>query len=336
MNAPVKGFCMFAPVLPSSFEAQTFEFDLATVNTPDISTVCTGSDWQIAASQTLHEKREYIVRQNRNNWLLMALGPLAQFHKALQPLEFSWGFSSPLVGAETHLQVELLAETLQETDGCWEIAVLGGIPAGSKLWHMLKTELSARYHVEFFQGANCMVGDLSKGADHYISKRSARFRSNLRRNARKSEEEGISFEWSAQPNDGWDIIKRAIAVEQKSWKYESEASIFQIEQYKLFYTHLLKRMGQRGRLRALFAQQNEEDVAYVFGGVMGDVYRGFQIGYDENLAKLGLGHLLQWKLIQKLAQEGIRDYDLGMEMDYKKQWTDRTLVLHNIAIFPDP
>src|SRR5205807_6473059 len=46
-------------------------------------------------------------------------------------------------------------------------------------------------------------------------------------------------------------------------------------------------------------------------------------GYDESLARFGLGHLLVWRVARDLAERGVRELDfLGDDMAWKREWTD--------------
>ena len=84
--------------------------------------------------------------------------------------------------------------------------------------------------------------------------------------------------------------------------------------------------------RVVFARRHETDLAYVFGGIIEDRYRGFQLGYDDDEATLGLGNQVQFAMIEHLAAEGVRSYDLGMEMAYKARWADELLRLYTVVI----
>ena len=94
------------------------------------------------------------------------------------------------------------------------------------------------------------------------------------------------------------------------------------------------RASEYCRLRVLFARQKGEDLAYVMGGVLGKSYHDFQMGYDQSYAQFGLGNHSQIRMIQRFADEGIEFYDLGMRIDYKMRWGDRTLQLLNLLVAP--
>jgi hypothetical protein len=309
------------------------DFDAAVCNEPDISTVCSGSDWQIAALETLHTPRESAIFRRDDCWLVGCLGTLQPFSIAFQPHEISWAFGCPLLGPSPYESSSFLLDILDQQRH-WQLAFLSGIPRHSALHRTLTQQLRAHYHIEIFEGAHCMQGEIDRDPEAYLSKRGKKFRANLRRSSRRAKEQGISFEWHNQDIDTEAIFQRIMDVEMRSWKYASGGSIFLTERFDRFYRNIAHRMAQNGRLRVLFATRDGNDLAYVFGGVMGHVYRGFQLSYDEEWASHSLGHLVQWELIQQLAQhDHIHTYDLGMAMEYKEKWSDNLLEIDNFVIF---
>jgi CelD/BcsL family acetyltransferase involved in cellulose biosynthesis len=89
-----------------------------------------------------------------------------------------------------------------------------------------------------------------------------------------------------------------------------------------FYGDMLPRLAAHGRQRTLFARLGDRDVAYCLGAVFDGEYRGLQFSYDVEHERLSLGSLLQFHQIAELCAEGVRRYDLGQEMDYKRRWAE--------------
>jgi CelD/BcsL family acetyltransferase involved in cellulose biosynthesis len=94
---------------------------------------------------------------------------------------------------------------------------------------------------------------------------------------------------------------------------------------QLFYARMLPRLCALGQQRTMFARHAGRDVGYILGAVLDGEYRGLQFSYDDDLARLGLGGLLQYQQIAALCDEGVLRYDLGTEMDYKRRWAEATL-----------
>jgi CelD/BcsL family acetyltransferase involved in cellulose biosynthesis len=81
---------------------------------------------------------------------------------------------------------------------------------------------------------------------------------------------------------------------------------------------------RRGALRLLIAELDGRDVAYLLGGLFADEFRGLQFGFAAGLEALSLGNLCQWEMIQRLAVEQVRLYDLGTDVEYKQRWGEQT------------
>ena len=325
---------MYQALSLAEWEALVDSFDRDVLRTNDIAAFCSSSDWLLAAHHTLHDSREPVIRRSDRAWLGLCCGPLSSFERVLQPLEFAWGFGCPMIGASFDDSCALLLQALDELRGTWQLTLLSGIPVSSPWWAPLMDRIARHYYVETFEGTHCMQADLSGGSDAFLAKRTSKFRNNLRRAEKQANAAGITFEWCRDDLSADALYQRIWEIEQRSWKFQQESSIFSMPRYVEFYTMLMERLAKKGTLRVLFARQGDKDVAYVFGGIIGQVYRGFQLSYDQELSSLSLGHLVQWEMIKRLAEEGIENYDLGMAMDYKRRWSDHELKLTNLAIFP--
>ncbi|MCK6509923.1 GNAT family N-acetyltransferase [Myxococcota bacterium] len=305
------------------FQDDIEDFERSVIAMPDISTVCTASDWQIAAYERLSDHRESRIIRRDTTWMLFCIGPVNRYRRVLQPFEMSWAFGTPLVGEDIEACVQLSLEVLLQDRPSWEMAVFSGLPEDGALAIELLRTLGAHFHSESIAGSHCDQAFLHDGLDAWLERRSRNFRVSLRKSERAAQEQEIAFEWIDGVCDGAALLERIFQIERRSWKGESGKSIYRNLPYRRFYETLCTRMGKRGLLRAIFAQHEGKDIAYAFGGIVGSVYRGFQISYNDQFAALGLGNLLQWWQMQKLAEEGITLYDLGMEMAYKKRWADR-------------
>jgi CelD/BcsL family acetyltransferase involved in cellulose biosynthesis len=58
---------------------------------------------------------------------------------------------------------------------------------------------------------------------------------------------------------------------------------------------------------------------------MGGEDRGLQFLYDAELARVGLGGVMQLQQIAELCRDGVARYDLGTEMDYKRRWAEELM-----------
>jgi CelD/BcsL family acetyltransferase involved in cellulose biosynthesis len=101
---------------------------------------------------------------------------------------------------------------------------------------------------------------------------------------------------------------------------------------RLFYERALARLIPAGAFRGLVATIEGRDVGFVFGGVFGSTYRGLQVSFDADHRALGLGNVLQARLIERLAGEGITTYDLGSDIEYKARWAEPGLTTATLVV----
>ena len=316
----------------AEFEGCEEAFDSAVAMTPGIATFCSGIDWQLSAHDCLHPARDALIASESGCWCVFARGALFDMPDVLQPLEAAWCFSSPLIGSDWKKSTELLRKVLLMDPFTSPITVFGGIPADSAAAAYLRRELGRFGRVFAYPGTSCARTRLDGGFDAFLSRRSASFRAGIRSDCRRTVRKGFTFEYCGRECVGDEVFRRLLDVEKRSWKFFAHASVFQLEDHRRFYRSLITRSANRGRLRAVFAISDGRDVAYACGGIMGDTFRGMQMGYDDAFASLGVGNVTQTELMRRLADEKIANYDLGMMVDYKERWCDETLSLTNLLL----
>ena len=273
---------------------------------------------------------EPFVWQDGLNWLALGRSFHDQVGAYLQPLEADWGFSSPLLGPDEGVGVSMLDAFLAQPQPLWNVALLSGL--SPRLARSISQALGKRYRCMVREGISCQLTQLSDGLDAFYRRRSPRMRANLRRGQRGLRNAGLTIEHIA-PNGSVDaVLDRVLNVEQHTWKKAAGQSVLLSPRYHAFYQSVLERASQRGALRAAFVRDGERDVAYIFGAVLGDTYRGFQLGFAQEYARFGLGNQMQLAMIARLCEEGCRWYDLGMVMDYKSRWADRNLELVTVVV----
>jgi CelD/BcsL family acetyltransferase involved in cellulose biosynthesis len=307
-------------------------FDDAALRTPGASAYCSSSDWTGGAIHRLHPELRPVVMRSDDHWAAFALGEHDQIGPYIQPLEADWGFASPLLGPDPAASAEVLEQLLVELAGQWKVALLSGLPQA--LARSVSGAIRHRYRAVHRTGIRCQVAWLDGGVDGFLSRRSALVRRNLRRDRRRAESAGITFDLASHTSDASALLDRIIEVDKRSWKWAAGQSVLQNERYRGFYQDVLERAGVRAASWAMFARDGDLDVAYVFGGVVDTTYRGFQLGFDQSYGALGLGNQVQFALIEQLAAAGVLRYDLGMEMDYKRRWSDEILDLATLVILP--
>jgi len=230
------------------------------------------------------------------------------------------------------MNASLLADGLALDDVEWNAVCLSGL--SKALVTKITDELQSTYRIVCHPGIRFQRASLQGGMDGFLSRRTPRFRKNIRRSQEEIHRAGITFT-SCQPHAKevptiWERIQR---VEATSWKWAKNDSVLQNEPYQAFYQTLLRLAASRNALHVGFAQEKGTDVAYVVGGVLGLEYRGFQMSFDDRFRSLGLGNVMQMAMIEQLSKLQVRTYDLGMDMNYKARWSDEDIQLHTAFLF---
>jgi hypothetical protein len=298
-------------------DARSADFDAHVAASADVDRFCSSSDWIVPAARALMPPAEVAGLELEGGY-----AALARFRHAggwvRQPLEAMWGLACPVVGHDVEPLSRSFAQACALTAGS-DALLLCGLVAGSPRLSALVRALMPWYELRRGPITRRFVADLTGGEDAFLSRRSPALRRNLRSAARKAASRGVTFEPCAiTPANAEDAYERLLRVEAQSWKGEEGVGI--AAGMEEFYRLMVKRLARRGGARLLFARAADADVAYVLGGLFGDTYRGLQFAQARRFEDCALGNLGQLAQVRALAAEGIRFYDLGSEVDYKKRW----------------
>ena len=300
------------------------EFNEAVHHTSGISRICSRLEWGLAACENLHLTSPSVVEELDGSWMTLCETPLPSGEILLHALEMAWGFTCPLIGGSLETRLALLQTCIPAIESP-RLLLLSGVLQDSSFHQALNSSFAPNI-LWHSQNILCLVADLSAGLDAYLSKRRKSFVRNLRQAEKKILREGISLSPPPESESIDSIRNRILNVEARSWKYQDGESIFQIPMYAHFYSQLLQSSREQGSLRVLFASRDGMDLAYCFGALAYDEYRGFQMSYDKEFAKIGLGNALQWEMMQIAKAEGVASYDFGMYSQYKEEWADEERV----------
>jgi hypothetical protein len=296
-------------------DAMAAEYDEAVASGFTLDRFCSSTFWILPAAR--HLTPGAVPRILRANG---AYAVLARSDFWLHPLEATWGLDCPLVGLDPGAAVEIFCVAL-ELDPDWSAAVATGISPSSALWKTLGRALARRYAVERGPTARRYVARLEDGLEGFLSRRPASLRKNLEKADRRAKRSGLTFEVRDQ---GDASFERILAVERRSWKGRTGVGIDR-EPMRSFYRDMNRRLLDRGRRRLTFARLGDEDIAYIFGAVFGDTYRGLQFSFDSRFSSLSPGNLCQLEEIRRLVESGFRRYDLGSEVRYKEKWGEEVV-----------
>ena len=304
-------------------DAQSDSFDRHVADSPDVDGYCSSSDWILPAAQALMPSRTPFLRRGEHGYVAL-MGVEYPSGHVLQPLEAMWGLACPVVGGdERALAAELSAELQRSARRA--ALMLCGLRRESARFIALARALAGRYDLRVGPTVLRYCADLSAGVDAFLKSRSPNFRVSLKRARRRAGERGLMFERClVAPNDAAAdaAYDRLLAVEARSWKGREGVGIAASEMLG-FYRLMIRRLVKRDGLRLMFARHEDRDVAYILGGVRGRSYRGLQFSFDAEYEQLSLGNLCQFQQIVQLCDEGIAQYDLGAEVEYKRRWGEQ-------------
>jgi len=293
-------------------------WDDAADRTPGADEFCAASPWSFSAAESFPEAAPPVVLTDGASFAGLRARTTEDGARLLLGLDPVWGFATPLVGHPL-VAARLLAERLALDEH--DVAVVAGQRDDGILLQCLVQTLGERHRLHRGPAEQRLQADLSGGVDAWWSRRSPRFRQRLRRLRRDVDDAGIVVvDCSALPPD--EAIDRVLTVEAQSWK-GAEGTGLASPELAGFYRRMAWRLAGGEQLRLLFARRGERDVGYVLGGVRGRTYRGLQLSFVEDVRALGLGHVLQLHQVEALRGSGVRTYDMGMDMAYKRRWADR-------------
>ena len=287
--------------------------------TPDIDAFCSSSAWVLPAQAAFAPQARPLVHRSRDGVAAFMALALDGGVIAAVPLEASWGLASGLLGPDPEpildgfvaaLRAEPFAQrprvvafsgTDPDSRAADALARIGARPAG------LATDR--------------IVASLEGGLDGFLSRRSPKFRAEARRARRAADTRGITYDRLVALDE--DTLAtadtRILAVERHSWK-SAEGNGIDAGPMREFYRRMLPRLAKKGTLRVVFVKKGDADIAFCFGGLSGDIYRGLQVSFDAAYAKDAPGVLAHLEMIRLLAAEGAEGYDLGTDMEYKRRW----------------
>lgn len=312
-------------------DQRAVEFDALVAHTPDVDRYCSSSLWAAPAQAAFAPHAQpYIAHSDAGYVAMMAIR--VQGGTVAVPLEASWGLASPFVGPDPAALVDLLVE-LDRQQPLRGLFLSGLARGGVAQRAAIRAFVRAGRRVGIGPDTPRRVADLSGGLDGFLSRRSARFRANLRRAERKAYAAGFTWSYLAPTKGADDLFERILAVERRSWKGREGLGIDDGDACD-FYRDVTARLVARGALRVVFIESEGQDRAYVFGGLLGDTYRGLQVSFDHEFADFALGNLAQYAMIQGLCEEGLAAYDLGTDIPYKHHWSEAGLTTLTVAVLP--
>lgn len=317
----------------SELEAQAARVDDLAARTPAIDAFCSSSAWTFPARRAFAPDAEPFVFDAGDCIVALMVVESGNGARVAVPLEAGWGLAAPLLGADPEQAVATLRHMVAARPDGLAGVFLSGLSRHAEVWRRLVRGFARDCRLGLGPSCPRRNASLAGGLDGFLGRRSARFRANLRRAWRQAADAGVRFERATGEDDPAALYARIQAVEQRSWKGRAGEGIDHGSP-RHFYDIMVHHLAGRGSLRAVFARRDGEDLAYVFGGVLADTYRGLQVSYAQSHAEHSPGNLVQLAMIEWLCEEGVGWYDLGTDMPYKKRWAEEGLETHTLALLP--
>ncbi|MBU0550556.1 GNAT family N-acetyltransferase [Myxococcota bacterium] len=319
-----------------ALEARAAEFDALVSQTPEVDLFCTSSAWVLSAREAFSPTAEPLIWAGATGFVALMVQQMSSGQRVALPLEYGWGLAAPFAGPDPDTLIEELRWAMSDMPvDCDGGLFFGGIIEDGRWYKALRRSFHREWLFGVGQRRGRRITNLEGGEAGFWSRRSAKFRANLRRAARAGERAGLRYEYHRAPDEALSsaLFQRIIRLERESWKGINHVGINRGEARR-FYKAMVGRLGRRGDLRVLFLKDGEADIGFLFGAVFGGVFRGLQMSYHRAHQRHAPGNLLQWGIIQRLCAEGIGLYDLGMEMAYKHRWAEEAPETLTFALLP--
>jgi hypothetical protein len=308
-------------------------FDARVSRTPDVDVFCSSSPWVFSARDAFAPEFDDWIARSEHGYVALIEGKHERLGRFRQAFEASWCLACPFAGRDVRALAEEFVRVSVREESEWDLLFLSGITQRSALYEGIVESFAPRFFVGLGPSVGRYVASLDGGVDGFLSRRSSKMRANLRRLRRRADEQGVKVRYVSrfEPGEWEGLYEEILAIERRSWKGKAESGIVDGNMQR-FYREMLPRLERKGALRVLFLEQAGEPFAFVFGGVLGETYRGLQLSFDEDFKGLSPGNLAQVELIERLCEEGVGRYDLGSELDYKASWAEERVETVSLII----
>lgn len=300
------------------------ELDAHVAETPQIDRFCSHSGWILPARFAFRADELPFIFCLEHGWAPLLRTETPLLGRTLMPLEASWGMASPVLGRRTRKVCSELVKELKACDTEWDGLYLLGLERGGNAFTTLVHRFGPTHRLGLGHASGRRRASLAGGMEGWWSRRSAKFRKEVRKSVRRAEREGVVIEdlQPQTPEEALAVFERVVAVERRSWKGQ-EGVGFEEGRMHTFYQRMFPHLATRGRLQVSIATRDGADLAMVFGGTFGDTYRGLQLSFIDQHRELSLGNVLQVHTIGRCVEQGLQTYDLGQDMAYKERWAEQ-------------
>lgn len=203
----------------------------------------------------------------------------------------------------------------------WDALVLRDVPRDGPTSTLLEALARADRHLTG-RWESLRTPWIPLGGPPAEERTSAKFRSNLRRRAKRLAEQGAVALRRVDGGDGVDAaVDEFLALEAAGWKGERGSAIALDPALVGFYRRIARDAAARGALAIRTLLLDGRAVASHLGIVHRGVYYLPKTAYDEGLAGASPGQLLQREVLAECEARGLAGFDfLGPDMPWKRDW----------------
>jgi CelD/BcsL family acetyltransferase involved in cellulose biosynthesis len=228
---------------------------------------------------------------------------------------FEWALGPDASGAVAALWAHLRDRVR------WDVLLLRDVPRDGPTSTLLEPLARADRHLTG-RWESAHTPWIALGGAPAEERTSAKFRSNLRRRAKKLQEQGaVALRRADRPQDVDGALAEFLALEASGWKGERGTAIALDPKLVGFYAAIARDAARRGALALRILQLDGRAVAVHLGIVHRGVYYLPKTAYDEGLSQASPGQLLQREVLAECEARGLSRFDfLGPDMEWKRDW----------------
>ncbi len=305
-------------------------YDEAVAASTEIDHFCSCTHWVLPAHAAFHADHTAFVAPLDAGFMALSRGQTSGLGRFYAALEAMWGLACPLVGERQDALGAEAALALAAQRDRWDVLWLGGIVRDGALFQALVRGLTRTAQLRLGPVTTRHQASLEGGFEGWLGRRSALFRKRIRQTLRGLERAHIELEWvdtravshGLGGADGVALFQRIHAIEPRSWK-GTEGTGFVGGDMLSFYREMVPRLAAgvatAGDDRALGRRGHRVHLRRDLGR---------HVSWSADQLRRSASASCRWatscrpRRSRSLADDGVRTYDLGSEMEYKARWAE--------------
>ena len=206
----------------------------------------------------------------------------------------------------------------------WDIMILNNIPGESLLFSESLNLQKSGLRLEIQKVINNPILKPQNNWDSYFLSRSKRFRGTVRNSRNKIKKAGaISIENITSAQNGKPFLQEIWNISEKSWKGALNMGIARTETRQKFFSDLTDIATKNRWLSLWLLSKDQIPIAFEYHLTYKNKIYGLCSEFNQEYRKYSPGSVLDAHIVEKMFDNGVREYDMGPTEDfYKMRWTD--------------